>query len=203
MNSYLDSDLKNILVRLSDVSNELSGKTVVLAGAKGFLGRYFIEIFKKMNEDNLTPVKVIGIDNFVSSGDLGKKYSDDIGSWWSFHEVNLATQGISLDFIESADYVIHAAGIASPFYYRAQPLAALDVAINGSRSLLELACKHNARYTFFSSSEIYGDPDPRQVPIKEDYRGCLIYTSDAADDSLRVDLGGRRIVKKQLAYLLR
>ena len=25
---------------------------------------------------------------------------------------------------------------------------------------------------------------------------CLLYTSDAADDSLRVDLGGRRIIKK-------
>ena len=27
-------------------------------------------------------------------------------------------------------------------------------------------------------------------------RICLLYTSDAADDSLRVDLGGRRIIKK-------
>ena len=27
---------------------------------------------------------------------------------------------------------------------------------------------------------------------------CLLYTSDAADDSLRVDLGGRRIIKKVL-----
>ena len=28
---------------------------------------------------------------------------------------------------------------------------------------------------------------------------CLLYTSDAADDSLRVDLGGRRIIKKNNA----
>ena len=27
--------------------------------------------------------------------------------------------------------------------------------------------------------------------------GCLLYTSDAADDLLRVDLGGRRIIKKK------
>ena len=27
---------------------------------------------------------------------------------------------------------------------------------------------------------------------------CLLYTSDAADDSLRVDLGGRRIIKKNV-----
>ena len=28
--------------------------------------------------------------------------------------------------------------------------------------------------------------------------GCLLYTSDAADDLLCVDLGGRRIIKKKL-----
>ena len=31
--------------------------------------------------------------------------------------------------------------------------------------------------------------------------GCLLYTSDAADDSLRVDLGGRRIIKKSTRVL--
>ena len=33
------------------------------------------------------------------------------------------------------------------------------------------------------------------------YFFCLLYTSDAADDSLRVDLGGRRIIKKNEAHL--
>ena len=37
-------------------------------------------------------------------------------------------------------------------------------------------------------------PDPSQIdPIT----GCLLYTSDAADDLLCVDLGGRRIIKKK------
>ena len=29
------------------------------------------------------------------------------------------------------------------------------------------------------------------------YKACLLYTSDAADDLLCVDLGGRRIIKKK------
>ena len=37
----------------------------------------------------------------------------------------------------------------------------------------------------------------RENPINECI--CLLYTSDAADDSLRVDLGGRRIIKKKKA----
>src|SRR5450756_3198976 len=33
--------------------------------------------------------------------------------------------------------------------------------------------------------------------LADDHHVCLLYTSDAADDLLCVDLGGRRIIKKQ------
>ena len=33
-----------------------------------------------------------------------------------------------------------------------------------------------------------------------DIPSCLLYTSDAADDSLRVDLCGRRIIKKKKTH---
>ena len=33
--------------------------------------------------------------------------------------------------------------------------------------------------------------------VEQDVRSCLLYTSDAADDLLCVDLGGRRIIKKK------
>src|SRR5428012_24979 len=40
--------------------------------------------------------------------------------------------------------------------------------------------------------------DYRRRPIAECRpRACLLYTSDAADDLLCVDLGGRRIIKKK------
>ena len=32
-----------------------------------------------------------------------------------------------------------------------------------------------------------------------EYKGCLLYTSDAADERSSVDLGGRRIIKKKKA----
>ena len=40
------------------------------------------------------------------------------------------------------------------------------------------------------SIRLLRDVEANMVPS-----GCLLYTSDAADDSLRVDLGGRRIIK--------
>src|SRR5450756_2619276 len=41
---------------------------------------------------------------------------------------------------------------------------------------------------------------PVHVELEEEiarFKGCLLYTSDAADDLLCVDLGGRRIIKKK------
>ena len=34
-------------------------------------------------------------------------------------------------------------------------------------------------------------------PADDSYQACLLYTSDAADDLLCVDLGGRRLLKKK------
>ena len=36
--------------------------------------------------------------------------------------------------------------------------------------------------------------------VVEPLRVCLLYTSDAADDLLCVDLGGRRIIKQKKTY---
>ena len=37
----------------------------------------------------------------------------------------------------------------------------------------------------------------KAVRLKPDLHGCLLYTSDAADERSSVDLGGRRILKKK------
>ena len=39
--------------------------------------------------------------------------------------------------------------------------------------------------------------DRREKNIYSTYLGCLLYTSDAADERSSVDLGGRRIIKKK------
>ena len=39
--------------------------------------------------------------------------------------------------------------------------------------------------------------DERRRELETQYRICLLYTSDAADERSSVDLGGRRIIKKQ------
>ena len=37
----------------------------------------------------------------------------------------------------------------------------------------------------------------QKIQTQKNYYGCLLYTSDAADERSSVDLGGRRIIKKK------
>ncbi len=162
----LDSDIAEIVAGLPNEVHDLAGAKVLLAGGGGFLGRYFLKIFKMLNEDVLAkPCALTILDNFkVADPTL----LDQIGAVGT-----LVTADVSHDPLpdEDFDYVIQAAGIASPYYYRAYPLETLEVATVGTKRLLDLAKKSGARFTFFSSSEIYGDPDPKHVPTSESYRG--------------------------------
>jgi nucleoside-diphosphate-sugar epimerase len=91
------------------------------------------------------------------------------------------------------DYIVHAAGIASPIYYRAKPLQCIDANINGLRNLLDYAVaeRHAGRplrgFLFYSSSEIYGDPAATAIPTPETYRGNVSCTGPRAcyDESKR------------------
>tara|TARA_Y100001936_G_scaffold75736_1_gene74296 strand:+ start:9443 stop:10495 length:1053 start_codon:yes stop_codon:yes gene_type:complete len=165
MKFLLDSDIDEIVERI-DSKNELQGKTILMTGARGFLGRYFVHVIKKVNSNFERPVKFIGIDNQITSGVLGSDISEDSNITLIEHDIIN-----NLKIKEDIDYVIHAAGIASPHYYREFPLETLDVAINGTRHMLELSKEKNAKFTFFSSSEVYGDPDKENIPTSEKYRG--------------------------------
>ncbi len=178
------SDIEEIVENISDVSNQFSGKTVLLTGGRGFLGRYFMQIFNMLNKQVLKEkVNVIVLDNLITSGKEGAEIP-------SYENIEFLNHNVIEKFSsnEKIDFIIHAAGIASPYYYRAYPLETLEVAINGTKNMLELAEQKSARLTFFSSSEIYGDPDSKNIPTKESYKGNVSCIGPRAcyDESKRV-----------------
>lgn len=167
--SLLDSDIAEIADNLGDTATAFAGKTILLSGARGFLGRYLTETFACLNRERLQqPCKVIATDNLITAGKLGSEVQDQDGVTFLKYDV---IQPLRLN--EPVHFILHAAGIASPFYYRAYPLETLDVAITGTRHMLELARENKAPMLFFSSSEIYGDPDQKWVPTPESYRGYV------------------------------
>lgn len=175
MKFLLESDINEIVEHLPlGALSQLAGKHVLITGGRGFLGRYFTAVLAELNERYLSgnPVRVTVLDNFISAGEAGR----DLPTLphVTFYEHDVITKWTKP---EPVDFILHAAGIASPAHYRAHPLETLEVATTGLRNSLELArANPGCRLVFFSSSEIYGDPTEGNVPTPETYKGhvaCL------------------------------
>lgn len=176
MSSFLlDSDVREIVASMPiGALEELAGKHLVLTGGRGFLGRYFTAVIARLNATYLEgrPLRVTVMDNLISAGVEGAKVQAIPHMTFLQHNVIEPMPDVG-----PVDYIFHAAGIASPAHYRKFPLETLEVATTGLKNSLELArANPGCRLSFFSSSEIYGDPDMTNVPTRETYRGnvaCL------------------------------
>lgn len=170
MTHCLGGDIQEIATELGEEAKKFSGCTILMCGGHGFIGRYYISLFKYLNEKVLTqPCCLVVLDNQITSGSLGSDVSDQDGYHFIEHDI---IQPREVD--GPIDYVIQAAGIASPYYYRKYPLETLEVATIGTKNLLNLGLRRRLKgFLFFSSSEIYGDPEDHHVPTSESYRGSV------------------------------
>ena len=140
-------DLRIIAESIQKEAQRLSGKTLLITGGAGFLGKYFIGVIDYLNKHILDqPCKIISVDNFIT----GVKYWIDEGENFRTikHDIKHPLQ---LD--EDVHFIIHAAGIASPKFYREFKIETIDVATLGTKNMLELAHEKKVEsMVFFSSS---------------------------------------------------
>ena len=83
--------------------------------------------------------------------------------------------------------VIHLAGIPSPTYYKLKPLQTFYLNSELTKIFLEFAKQKKSRFIYFSSSEIYGNPDAKNIPTTEEYEGRVSSLGDRScyDESKR------------------
>lgn len=164
----IEEDIKIIVNSLQKVSHLFSGKTVVITGGLGFLGTYLVETLVFLNENRLKKkCKIIVIDNKITASINASVITQDKHISFINHDVSNP-----LKIREPVDYILHAAGIASPYHYKKYPLETINAAVNGTKNMLELAREKRVKsIAFFSSSEIYGDPPESEIPTKETFFG--------------------------------
>jgi len=181
-----NQDIDSIVNAIDQEAPNFAGKTILMSGGAGFLRNYLVSALLKLNDVLLKnqPCKVIVMDNFITGSSLSENLKENPNFEFIEHDVRKPIpENIK------ADFLIHAAGLASPYYYRKFPLETIEVAVNGTQNFLEFAKRIKAKsMLYFSSSEVYGDPDPNFIPTPETYWGNVSQIGPRAcyDESKRL-----------------
>ena len=185
-------DLQDVVSNLGDELEAMAGRRLLLTGGAGFLGYYLTQTIARWNEAVADDkrIRLSVYDNFLRG----------VPGWLSGVAtrpgVELVEHDVTMPLPANAgafDFVVHAASVASPTFYRRHPLETMDANVNGLRILLDRAREQHAAghplqgFLFLSSSEIYGDPPPDAIPTPETYRGNVSCTGPRAcyDESKR------------------
>lgn len=152
-------EVKEIIADLGEISEDVSGKTVLVTGGAGFLGSSLCDVLTELNAN------VICLDNLASgleSNVSALLHKDNFT--FIKHDI---TQPIFFD--EDLDVVLHLASRASPFEFQRYPIQILKANTLGIWVALGIAKSHKARLLYTSTSEIYGNAT--EIPTSEEYTG--------------------------------
>ena len=190
-NKVFEEDLKYIVNNCRSDLKKISNKSLLFTGGGGFLGYYFYQVISKWNKENKKDnIFYTVLDNKIlkkNSWITKTKNSQNIN--FVYKDIN----SVSQKFIKNFDIIVHGASIASPTFYRKYPIETMKANIGGLWNILKSyesnSLKKNKlkKLIFFSSSEVYGNPDKKNIPTKEDYDGNVSFTGPRAcyDESKR------------------
>ena len=152
-------EIEKILRNLGDISKRIEGKNILVTGGAGFLGSWICDVLVEQG------AKVTCLDNLVSGLKSNISHlTERDGFKFIQHDI---TQPFFFD--EKIDAVMHLASRASPFEFEKFPIQILKANTLGIWMALGIAKKHNARFLYTSTSEIYGCAE--EIPTSEEYNG--------------------------------
>lgn len=172
-NTILQKDMED-LAAVSPILRELSNVTVLVTGATGLIGRHCISTLMALNDLYDANVRVVALarnqkkaedlfQDFLHSENLKLVYADLLSDW---------------QIEEDLDYIIHGASATDSSFFVEHPVETIDLAVNGTKKLLELAKNKQVHsMVYLSSLEVYGTTNPDASSISEKDYGYLDPTS--------------------------
>ncbi len=131
---------------------------VLLAGGAGFIGSHISEELLHRGAE------VVCLDN-LSTGSI--ENIECLASHHGFEYINCSVE--DAPEMTGVDLVMHFASPASPIHYGRHPIQTMMANSDGTKRLLDIAQRNNARFFFASTSEVYGEP--QEHPQAEEYWG--------------------------------
>lgn len=157
--TIIDEDIAEIVSYLDlTTMRQMEDKTIIITGPGGLLGGYIVEMLMYLNNHIFNnPCKIIGIIRRLSDRLL--RFREH--KWFSY-------TFLVDDVAEYPNFIVHAAGRSAPSSFIADPIGTIDANIILLNEVLaELRSDDLESIAYFSSSEIYGNPDPLWIPTTE------------------------------------
>jgi UDP-glucuronate decarboxylase len=148
-----------------DKTKRFEGLKVMVTGGAGFIGSWLCEHLL------LEGAEVVCVDNCITGGWQNIRHLKS-NPMFMFVMYDVSNPKIVEDFsIAGFDIIFHWASLAAPADFGKHPIMIMDTNLIGTKNMLELARRNDARLVFASSSEVYGNIPAEQIPVKESYTG--------------------------------
>lgn len=150
----------------------LKNKSVMLSGATGLIGSFFVDVIMHMNIHRNLNCKVYALGRNEERAKSRFAYCCDSEQFVFIpYDINLPFMH---DDIENIDFVIHLASNTHPVAYATDPIGTITTNIIGTQNMLEFAYTHHAsRCAFASSNEVYGENRGDVEIFEENYCGYI------------------------------
>lgn len=158
----------------------LQDKSIVLSGATGLIGSFFVDVILEKNKMSGLNCKIYALVRSLDKANARFcKYINDKNLVFIQYDVK---EALNDNRIRRADYILHLASNTHPFLYATDPIGTITTNIIGVQNLLEFAVNNDTkRFLFASSNEIYGENRGDVELFEEKYCGYIDCNSLRAD----------------------
>lgn len=151
---------------------KLQDKSVLISGATGLIGSFFIDTIMWRNEKYNLNCKVYALARNEKCAHDRFAYCWNL-STYQFISADINKQLVR-DDIGTIDFILHLASNTHPVAYATDPIGTITMNIIGTQNMLEFAVIHNTiRCVFASSNEIYGENRGDIEKFNESYCGYI------------------------------
>lgn len=163
----------NKMIELPLPWGEFKGKTIMISGATGMVGKCLIDVLMHYNGIMEKPgdkIRVIALSrNEERAKERFRDYWDEEYFAYTSCDVNEVIPECGI-----VDYIVHAASNTHPLQYSQDSIGTITANIIGTKNLLDYAVTHDTKqFCFVSSVEVYGENRGDVEKFDEKYLGYI------------------------------
>lgn len=125
---------------------KLMGKTVLISGATGMIGKCLIDILMLRNKKYHDKIQIVALSRNNNSA------KERLQQYWSDPLLNYQCCDVNEKICEigDVDYIVHAASNTHPVQYATDPVGTILTNVMGTKNLLDYAVTHHVkRFVFY------------------------------------------------------